>query len=442
MTIKLKVDPEEAHTALAHYADMAAKVQAQIAALGAEDHAAHQAISKDVAAWHARGMFLLEYVLDAGSHAVDLRQCLTAPNIQDLFGQEGSKAMDVKALEARGTLDRVGLARGLAELRTAALDTIVATLKSVRAALAAVESAPAARRLRASSNKVFFSWQKTLPNATNRSLIETALTKAIESLGDVEVDETLDRDTVDVAGAPEIVSTILDKIDNAAVFVADVSIVTPQGFEKPCPNPNVLLELGYALRALGPSRVILVANEHFGTVDTLPFDLRNRRVLCYRAAPEETDRATPRKKLAAVFEEGIRQSLGAARAEAPQNEIRIKVSRGHWGTFTNTAGTKVLTATIENHSSMPLFIASVGFEFAPMDGLMQEKDATGKTNSAAKVEPGDSYQWLTDLLGLLEIEDEAERKLWSFTVHTRIGHVLRSSPGDLQRVLAEARAAR
>ncbi len=64
MTIKLKVDPEEAHTALAHYADLAAQVQAQLAALGPEDHAAHQAISKDVAAWHARGMFLLEYVLD------------------------------------------------------------------------------------------------------------------------------------------------------------------------------------------------------------------------------------------------------------------------------------------------------------------------------------------------------------------------------------------
>jgi len=93
-------------------------------------------------------------------------------------------------------------------------------------------------------------------------------------------------------------------IDNAGVFVADVSIVTPQGFEKPSPNPNVLLELGYALRALGPARIILVANEHFGAVDALPFDLRSRRVLCYAAAPDETDRATPRKKLAAAFRGG------------------------------------------------------------------------------------------------------------------------------------------
>lgn len=440
MTIKLRVEPEKAHTALAHYADMTAQLQAQLAALG-EDPKAYDGISTDVGTWHARGLFLLQYVLDTGSHAIELRQCLTSPGVQDLFAKFGAMAAKVKADEVAGKLDRVGLARGLAELRKRALDVLVVTLKSVQAALASVEAHPAGRQLRATSKKVFFSWQKTLPNATNRSLIESALTKAIEKLGDVEVDETVDRDTLDVAGAPDIVSTILDKIDNAGVFVADVSIVTPQGFEKPSPNPNVLLELGYALRALGPARIILVANEHFGAVDTLPFDLRSRRVLCYAAAPDETDRATPRKKLAAAFEEGIRASLAAARADAPQEDIRIRLSRGRMGTFADVAGKLVLTASVENHSSSPLFISSVSFEFAPMDGMMPERDAMGKNNASAKLEPGDAYQWLTDLQGILDFEDQEGRKLWAFTVHTRVGHVHRSAPGELQRVLAEARSA-
>ena len=392
--------------------------------------------------WHARGMFLLQHVLDTGSHAIELRQCLTAPGVEGLFQQFAAKAIGFKAKETSGVFDRRDLARSLGELRTRALDALATTLMSVQRALAAVESVPATRTLQAHSKKVFFSWQKTLPNATNRGLIESALERAIEKLEDIAVDPTVDRDTLDVAGSPDIISTILDKIDNAAVFVADVSIVTPAGFEKPAPNPNVLLELGYALRALGPARIILVVNEHYGAVDTLPFDLRGRRILPYTSAPDDTDRATPRKKLAEVFEDGIRKSVAAARSDVPQNEIRIRLSRGVMGSFESVDGMKVLSAIVENHSPRALFISSVSFEFAPMEGMMQEKDAIGRSNVGSKLEPGDSYPWLTDLDAMLEFEDRERRKLWAFTVHTRIGHVHRSSSGELQRVLQEARDAR
>ena len=440
MTIKLRVDPEEAHTALTHFAEMSAQLQGQLAAL--DDYKSYEAVGTDAGMWHARGMFLLQHVLGAGSHAIELRQCLTAPRIEELFQQFGAKAVAFKAKETSGVFDRRDLARALGELRTDALNALATTLSSVQRALGAVESLPATRTLRAHSNRVFFSWQKTLPNATNRGLIEGALEKALEKLGDIAIDPTLDRDTIDVAGSPDIISTILDKIDKAAVFVADVSIVTPAEFDKPTPNPNVLLELGYALRALGPARIILVVNEHYGAVDTLPFDLRGRRILPYRSAPDDSDRATPRRKLVEVFEDGIRRSIAAARSDVPQNEIRIRLSRGVMGSFEAIDGAKVLSATVENHSPRPLFISSVSFELAPMEGMMQEKDATGRNNVGAKLEPGDSYQWLTELDGMLEFEDRERRKLWAFTAHTRIGHVHRSAAGELQRVLQEARDAR
>jgi hypothetical protein len=38
------------------------------------------------------------------------------------------------------------------------------------------------------------------------------------------------------------------------------------------PNPNVLVELGYALKALGDERVIVVVNTAFGKEELLPFD--------------------------------------------------------------------------------------------------------------------------------------------------------------------------
>ena len=57
MTIKLKVEPDEAHTALAHFAEMAAQLQDDLAKLP-PDHKAFIGIGADVAAWHERGRFL------------------------------------------------------------------------------------------------------------------------------------------------------------------------------------------------------------------------------------------------------------------------------------------------------------------------------------------------------------------------------------------------
>ena len=66
---------------------------------------------------------------------------------------------------------------------------------------------------------------------------------------------------------------------HARCFVADVSIVTPAGATRLIPNPNVLLELGYASKAIGWERIVMVANTAFGQPEELPFDLRKRRVI-------------------------------------------------------------------------------------------------------------------------------------------------------------------
>jgi hypothetical protein len=109
---------------------------------------------------------------------------------------------------------------------------------------------------------VFYSWQSDLPSKTNRGLIEFALERALAAIGkNAQIDRAprLDQDTSGVPGSPDIGATILGKIDAASAFVADVSVVS--GAEgRPSPNPNVLIELGYALKSLAPSRVIMVFN--------------------------------------------------------------------------------------------------------------------------------------------------------------------------------------
>jgi hypothetical protein len=126
---------------------------------------------------------------------------------------------------------------------------------------------------------VFYSWQRDLSNRTNRTFIQEALQKAIDGIleTELEVDLILDRDTANTPGTPDIAQTILSKIDQAIAVVADVSIINSGSGERPTPNPNVLFELGYDVRALSWDNILPVFNLATGRFEDLPFDLRSRR---------------------------------------------------------------------------------------------------------------------------------------------------------------------
>ncbi|HWP68372.1 MAG TPA: hypothetical protein VN437_03645, partial [Rectinemataceae bacterium] len=147
---------------------------------------------------------------------------------------------------------------------------------------------------------VFYSWESDLPGKSTRNLIEGCLNRAIEQLGredDLDVDPSLDRDTKGATGSPVIFDTILEKIDNCTAFVADVSIINSGNVKQDnrarrTANPNVLIELGYAIKSCGWDRILPVCNEHFGKIEQLPFDIPERRVIPYTlsdiATPDET----------------------------------------------------------------------------------------------------------------------------------------------------------
>jgi hypothetical protein len=163
---------------------------------------------------------------------------------------------------------------------------------------------------------VFYSWQSDLPNSVNRGFIQQALegaAKAIRNDDSIEVEPVVERDTQNVPGSPQIADAIFDKIAAADVFVADVSFIAngkrPRKGSRPCPNPNVLVELGYAARAIGWDRIVLVMNAHFGRVERLPFDLRMRRTLSYAAAPGDADKGIVRRDLQGRLESALREIL-------------------------------------------------------------------------------------------------------------------------------------
>jgi hypothetical protein len=171
---------------------------------------------------------------------------------------------------------------------------------------------------------VFYSWQSDLPNATNRGLILDALERAAKKIrtdDSLAVEPVLDRDTQNVPGAPDIAHTIFEKIEKASAFVADVSIINP-GLGRPTPNPNVLIELGYALKVLRNARTILVANTANGPVESLPFDLRTKRVLTYHLPLGAEDKPEQRRKL----QEGLEAALRAILADAPLLQFPVAPS--------------------------------------------------------------------------------------------------------------------
>jgi len=146
---------------------------------------------------------------------------------------------------------------------------------------------------------VFYSWQSDLSNGTNRNLIEDALKHASKEIQDdetVDIEPVIDRDTQGIAGAPNIATAIFKKIDSSDLFVADVSIIGTTK-RRATPNPNVLIELGYALKVLGHERIILVFNTTFGKVEKLPFDLKMHRILTYQCAESVIDRSEIKKNL-------------------------------------------------------------------------------------------------------------------------------------------------
>ena len=139
---------------------------------------------------------------------------------------------------------------------------------------------------------IFYSWQSDHPNKLNRTFIEKALGIAIKKLGeDIEIQEALrdemeiDKDTKGVPGTPPIVDVIFDKISKCGVFVPDLSFVGKSDQGRLIPNPNVLIEYGWALKALSYSRIIPVMNSAFGepTNENMPFNMRHlRNPITYR----------------------------------------------------------------------------------------------------------------------------------------------------------------
>lgn len=166
---------------------------------------------------------------------------------------------------------------------------------------------------------LFYSWQSDRDGNLCRHFIEKALETAVEILAEEGIALTIDADTRNVPGTPPINATILKKIEACDIFLADMTFVAQTEGGKLTPNPNVMGEYGYALKALGHERILLAMNTAFGPPEQLPFDLKHQRFPLQYDAPVDIQNA-PRRALRRDFGRKLADAIipvaAAARALA------------------------------------------------------------------------------------------------------------------------------
>lgn len=179
---------------------------------------------------------------------------------------------------------------------------------------------------------VFYAWQSDRDTKVNRYFIQEAVEKALKRItNDASLDFSLklDHDTKDVPGMPEITTTILKKIEESHIFLADLTFVATTEAEKPeekakyLPNPNVLFELGYAFKVLGSERIICVMNTAFGNADLQIFDLAHRRwpVRYELKNKSQENKTAVKRSLSAEIESAIRSILKSGSILRQENRI-------------------------------------------------------------------------------------------------------------------------
>jgi hypothetical protein len=169
---------------------------------------------------------------------------------------------------------------------------------------------------------IFYAWQSDRPERFNRHLIRFALNLAAKNISadsTLGVQVRIDADTEGVHGHCPVTETILKKIAVCGAFVPDLTFVASTEASKLIPNPNVMLEYGYALNARSFSVMIPVMNTAYGAAKDLPFDMGHLRFPVRYDLPataKNAERRAVRKALTEELETIIRgmiaEGVGAA----------------------------------------------------------------------------------------------------------------------------------
>lgn len=179
--------------------------------------------------------------------------------------------------------------------------------------------------------KVFFAYQTDTEDKFNKGFIHQAALNAIQKLKDEGYDVEFDYGFNKTSGNPILINEMLKKNDEADLVLVDLTFTSSKsGFGVPkfnvlghtiqkykieedkfSPNPNVLLETGYAWSGKGQYRTLTVMNTAFGARSELPVDLKSFRwpIDYHLNEANYQDRKNVRKKLTEDLYKAFKNSL-------------------------------------------------------------------------------------------------------------------------------------
>lgn len=162
--------------------------------------------------------------------------------------------------------------------------------------------------------KIFWSWQSDIKSKISKDFVKEVIEETLSEIHEeLELTERpeIDHDTKGVKGSPAIADTIFEKITEADLFLGDVTPIA-ENENKKIMNPNVAIELGYAIAMLGDEKIMTIMNSYYGGVGDLPFDLRHKRgPVTYLLSPEASkeDIAKEKNRLRGVLKKIFKDYL-------------------------------------------------------------------------------------------------------------------------------------
>lgn len=222
--------------------------------------------------------------------------------------------------------------------------------------------------------KIFFSWQSDDKPVRNK--IQKALKIAVEQIGK-EIEEAdrpgLDSDTQGTYSSEEIMDTIFKKIESASIFIADATPIASTE-KKLIPNPNVMAEIGYALKVMKPNTKLFVyVSDDPKAPDKMPFDIRGKKLF-------KVDIAKSPKQIAEDLVPYLEWMLEQAGSYSTDDEYPLIYADG--ATWTQWSDGKTVTLKIRNAGNKEYLLDAIelaGLSAEPFRALKQNATTTGIT---------------------------------------------------------------
>lgn len=197
--------------------------------------------------------------------------------------------------------------------------------------------------------RVFFSFQMDTEDKYGKGFIQKAIEIAIQKLKDENIEVTLDFGFRKTPGTPLLIDEMLKKSTESDMVIVDLTFTSSKEWlqakkynvlgrqlrllnkvgDKKSPNPNVLLETGYAWAKKGTYRTLAVMNDAFGTPEELPVDLKGFRWgITYNLDETNYDsRKEVRKELAKDLYNAIKDAINAEASHQIEKWSPFKINQ-------------------------------------------------------------------------------------------------------------------